>query len=334
MTASTFSADSLPSLKGKVYLVTGGNSGCGEATVIGLAAHGAKVYLAARSEEKANASIEKIRQQLPNADVHFLQLDLGSFASVIAAAERFRSTETALHGLINNAGIMGTPFAITKDGFEEQWQTNYMSHWLLTHHLLPMLQATAKAKNSKPGDVRIANLTSTGHQFYANKHGIDFDDLALKSMNGMNRYGQSKLANILHAKKLNELYGPQQQQQQQPGTTGEIWVTAVHPGYIMTNLNNKATSMSPFGSALALRAMNRFLLWIGVLTDDWAKGALSSLWAIASAEFERGDSGAYVVPYAKVGTPSEQARDVALAGRLWAWTEGELGRRGLLLARD
>lgn len=158
---------------------------------------------------------------------------------------------------------MGTPFAITKDGFEEQWQvriayisicpslyqnlsitnqailtahkkTNYMSHWLLTHHLLPMLQATAKAKNSKPGDVRIANLTSTGHQFYANKHGIDFDDLALKSMNGMNRYGQSKLANILHAKKLNELYGPQQQQQQQPGTTGEIWVTAVHPGYIMT----------------------------------------------------------------------------------------------------
>lgn len=91
--------------------------------------------------------------------------------------------------------------------------------------------------------------------------------------------------------------------------------------------------MSPFGSAFVLRAMNRFLLCVGVLTDDWAKGALSSLWAVASPGFARGDSGAYVVPYAKIGTPSAQARDGALAERLWGWTEGELGRRGLLLAR-
>jgi NAD(P)-dependent dehydrogenase (short-subunit alcohol dehydrogenase family) len=94
--------------------------------------------------------------------------------------------------------------------------------------LLPLLLRTAAA--SAPGDVRIVNVSSNGHQLFALKTGIEFEDLALECKNGMTRYGQSKLANVLHAKALNMRYGPQ-------GTTpqaGEIWVTSLHPGHIMT----------------------------------------------------------------------------------------------------
>ncbi|KAK6080580.1 short-chain dehydrogenase protein [Seiridium cupressi] len=271
MPSSNFSADSLPDLKGRVYLVTG-------------ARHGAKVYMAARSKGKATASIDGIRQCLPQADIHFLELDLGSFSSVVSAAAKIRRTEQALHGLVNNAGIMGTPFARTNDGFEEQWQ------------------------------------------LFAPKTGIVFDDLDLESENGMTRYGQSKLGNVLHAKSLNTRYGPKGANPQ----AGEVWVTSIHPGYIMTNLNNKATAMSPFGSTVALKAFNKVLLWVGALTDDQSKGALSSLYAIASPEFDRENSAAYLVPYAKIGTPSALARDTELADRLWTWTEEEMRKRGLL----
>ncbi|KAK6082972.1 short-chain dehydrogenase protein [Seiridium cupressi] len=295
-------------------------------TDVDMTRHGAKVYMAARSKGKATASIDGIRQCLPQADIHFLELDLGSFSSVVSAAAKIRRTEQALHGLVNNAGIMGTPFARTNDGFEEQWQekTNYLSHWLPTNHLLPLLLKTARA--SAPGDVRIADLSSSGHQLFAPKTGIVFDDLDLESENGMTRYGQSKLGNVLHAKSLNTRYGPKGANPQ----AGEVWVTSIHPGYIMTNLNNKATAMSPFGSTVALKAFNKVLLWVGALTDDQSKGALSSLYAIASPEFDRENSAAYLVPYAKIGTPSALARDTELADRLWTWTEEEMRKRGLL----
>lgn len=96
------------------------------------------------------------------------------------------------------------------------------------HHLLPLLESTAKA--SRPGDVRIVNVTSDGHAMFQVKGGIKFDDISLESENGMKRYGQSKLANILHAKELHRRFGP-------PGAgpqPGEIWVAAVHPGHIDT----------------------------------------------------------------------------------------------------
>jgi NAD(P)-dependent dehydrogenase (short-subunit alcohol dehydrogenase family) len=136
--------------------------------------------------------------------------------------------ETALHGLINNAGIMGVPFAMTSDGYESQFQTNYLSHWLLTHHLLPLLNSTAAS--STPGGVRIVNVTSDGHMRFPPKGGINLDDINLESEGSMVRYGQSKLANILHAKELHRSFGPKDGEQ----GSAEIWVAAVHPGHIDT----------------------------------------------------------------------------------------------------
>ncbi|KAF2195139.1 NAD(P)-binding protein [Zopfia rhizophila CBS 207.26] len=303
MPTSRFNPDSIPDLKGKVFLVTGGNNGIGKATVIGLANRGATVYMGARSEQKAIAAIQEINKDLPNADIHYLYLDLGNLASVVYAAQVIREKVTALHGLINNAGIMGVPYSITGDGYEIQFQTNYLSHWLLTYHLLPLLSSTATS--FPPGTVRIVNVTSDGHAKFAPKSGIDFQNITLESSSSMTRYGQSKLANILHIKQLQKLYGPDLN-----SPNPQIWFAAVHPGHIDTALNKQSTDLAP---AAILRPMTK-----------------SSLFAIASSDFERKDSGSYIVPYAKIGVPSENAMDERLTQRLWDWTSKEMEMRGLL----
>ncbi|EHK98692.1 putative Uncharacterized oxidoreductase [Glarea lozoyensis 74030] len=81
----------------------------------------------------------------PFAKIDLLEMDLMDLASVVAAAKHFLAIETALHGLVNNAGIMATPFKMTKDNYETQWQTNYLSHWVFTEHLLPLMRQTAKS---------------------------------------------------------------------------------------------------------------------------------------------------------------------------------------------
>ncbi|KNA98660.1 hypothetical protein FOXG_18444 [Fusarium oxysporum f. sp. lycopersici 4287] len=171
----TFHPDSLPDLTGRVYVVTGGNSGMqvysqsfcqqvlisnlfcrGLYTVSHLARHGAHVYMCSRSRDKGNKAIAEIQKDHPSTKIDLLQIDLMDLGSVVAAAKQFLSLSTSLHGLVNNAGIMATPFDITRDGHEAQWQTNYLSHWVLTEHLLPVMLETSKS--SPPG--RYASSTS------------------------------------------------------------------------------------------------------------------------------------------------------------------------------
>jgi NAD(P)-dependent dehydrogenase (short-subunit alcohol dehydrogenase family) len=122
---------------------------------------------------------------------------------------------------------MAVPFAMTPDGHESEWQTNYLAHWVLTKHLLPIMLATSKT--CPPGTVRIINITSSGH-FRAPKGGINFTDLTNKAGAAWSRYGQSKLANILHAKTLNKEYGPGSQVAK--SGEGEIWTASLHPGLV------------------------------------------------------------------------------------------------------
>lgn len=90
----------------------------------GLASHGAKVYMGARDELKALRSIQDIKTQVPNAQVHFLSVDLSSLHDIVSAAVKLRSVEPVLHGLVNNAGVMGVPFSLTADGYEVQFQVS------------------------------------------------------------------------------------------------------------------------------------------------------------------------------------------------------------------
>jgi NAD(P)-dependent dehydrogenase (short-subunit alcohol dehydrogenase family) len=96
-----------------------------------------------------------------SADIDLLQMDYINLTSVVLAAKRFLALEIALHGLVNNAGIIATPFQMTKDGHEAQWQTNYLAHWILIEHLLPLMLQTFRSL--PPNSVRIVNLSSSGH---------------------------------------------------------------------------------------------------------------------------------------------------------------------------
>jgi len=320
----TFRPDTLPDLKGKVYIVTGGNSGIGFYTVAHLSEHGAHVYLCSRSQEKGNAAIADIKKMYPLKDVNIdlLQMDLMDLASVVSAAKRFLSLETALHGLINNAGIMATPFEMTKDGHEAQWQTNYLSHWVLTELLLPLMLRTSTDKSLPPGSVRIVNLTSSGH-LGAPKGGINFDDPSLKEGGPWQRYGQSKLANILHARTLNKKYGPASASAL--NGEGEIWVSCVHPGLVETNLANTVTET---GSSL----MKVFPIarMVG-LTFTADKGSWSSLFGVASRDMKAEQSGMYFEVFKRLGEPwwqSGAAKDAKLAEKLDVWTKEIMSKEG------
>lgn len=270
-----------------------------------------------RSLEKGNAAIAEIKKEHPSVQIDLLQMDLMNLASIVEAAKHFLTLETALHGLVNNAGIMATPFEMTKDGHEAQWQTNYLSHWVLTEHLLPLMQHTAKTLPA--GSVRIVNLTSSGHMG-APKTGINFDDLALKDQGVWERYGQSKLANILHSNTLNDKYGPGSENKD-----GEIWITSVHPGLVETNLATTVDSgeKGMLNLLSALRCLR--LLW----SAD--KGSWNSLFCAAGQDMKAEQSGKYIELYHRFGEPwwqSGSSKDGELAKKLDEWTRETMSKDG------
>ncbi|KAI1334995.1 NAD(P)-binding protein [Xylariaceae sp. FL0016] len=306
----TFHPNTLPDLRGKVFIVTGGNSGIGYHIVAHLAEHGAHVYMCARSSEKGTTAIANIRKMHPSASIDLLQMDLKDLSSV-----------TALHGLVNNAGIMATPFGMTKDGHEAQWQTNYLAHWVLTQRLLPLMLQTAK--QLPPGSVRIVNLTSAGHMG-APRDGISFDDASMDNNSIWARYGQSKLANILHTRILHKTYGPGS-----PSASrgeGEIWVSSVHPGVVDMNLSSNMEQLGWFSMPGLITALKKTGLCYPA-----DKGAWTSLFCAASQDMESKQSGAYLEIHRRFGEPcwqSSAAKDEKLAERLEGWTTDVMRKKG------
>ncbi|RYO82324.1 hypothetical protein DL766_003119 [Monosporascus sp. MC13-8B] len=231
-----FNADrDVPDLSGRVVLVTGGNNGLGKESARKFAKHNAKVYMGARSEQKANEAIAEIKKTVPNADIVFLELNLASFDSIKKAVQQFVGENDRLDILMNNAGIMATPPGLTKDGYEIQFGTNHVGHALLTRLLTPLLEKTAAAANS---DVRVINLTSIGHEWFVPSSGLLLEDAKtdMDSLGPWGRYGHSKLANIYFTKGLAK-HHPQ------------IKSVAIHPGGVNTGLGDGVTSL---GSKLFL----------------------------------------------------------------------------------
>lgn len=276
-------------LSGKTVLITGANTGIGRTTAQALAAGGAHVFLACRSEEKTRPVIEAIRAETSNNKVEFLELDLGSLASVRNAASTFLARELPLHLLINNAGVAGQR-GITKDGFELHFGVNHLGHFELTRLLLDRLRASAPA--------RIVNVSSASH--YRAKGGIDFDRLrvATPSFSGLPEYSVSKLANVLFTRSLaKRLEG-----------TG-VTTYALHPGVVASDAWRR------------LPAPVSALMKLFMLSND--DGAQTSLHCAVSEEAAK-ESGLY---YDKCAPrrPSRWARDEQLAEELWqrseAWLE-------------
>ncbi|KAK5209601.1 hypothetical protein LTR99_007637 [Exophiala xenobiotica] len=342
-----------------------GNTGIGYWTVYHLARHGATVYMTSRSPEKGTQAIASIKSSLSAVDstvdphrdrdhdhdtphdtnpkIHLIVMDLMSLSSVVAGATHILKQCTSLHGIVNSAGIMATPLAMSQDGYESQFQTNYLSHWLLTYHLLPLLEstATAMARNSSSSSpsasapattVRIVNVSSTGHTATL-KEGITFADTSLSHKHTFRRYAQSKLANILHSKSLALRYYSQPSASASAsasvsdpeghtptGAGTGILSISLHPGNVDTQLNTSAwggSSLTPI-----LRCLGMYI------TPE--QGSYNSLWAVASPDVTADMSGQYFMPVGVPKPPSKLANNATLAKKLWDWTVEEMKGKGFI----
>lgn len=203
----SWSAADLPSFAGRTVIVTGANSGLGLVTARELARVGARTILACRNVEKGEAAVAGM-----TGDVQVRRLDLQDLASV----RDFADTIGVVDVLVNNAGIMAVPYAITRDGFESQIGTNHLGHFALTNLLLPKITD------------RVVTVSSVMHY----SGWVSLGDLNWKARpySAWLAYGQSKLANLLFTSEL---------QRRLAGAGSDVKAHAAHPGYSATNLQGK-----------------------------------------------------------------------------------------------
>lgn len=252
--------DLVGALPGLNILITGATSGIGIETARALYLTGANIYITARDIEKGNAVAAQLSSE-PARPVQVIQMSLDSFASIRKGVEDLLSHTSKLHVLINNAGIMATPYGKTEDGHELQFGTNHLGHFLLFQLLKPALLAGATAERPS----RVVSVASTGHR---NVDAIDFDNLdwSKKEYNRAGAYGYSKLANIYFASELTRRF-------QDQGLIG----LSLHPGSIATPLQRHMKG-TPFYEAV----MNDPAYQAQVKSVE--QGAATSVWAAVANE--------------------------------------------------
>lgn len=294
-------------LTGRVALVTGANSGIGYETTRVLADHGAHVIMACRDREKAARARDKLESQLSRSSLELLDLDLSDQTSVHAAAQRVIEHHARLDLLVNNAGVMGTPFRQTADGFQLQTATNHLGHFALTGLLLDRLVTTERS--------RIVTVSSHMHRLGRLRR----DDVATtKARNPWIVYSTSKLANLLFVAELSRRL-------EEGGF--RTMALAAHPGWTRSNLAGSGAALSKS------RVRGRLSRAVGTnLGQSAAGGALPVLCAATSSHVHNGQYigpggafGMYGPP--RVARPSRRARHPKLATLLWESSEELTGVR-------
>lgn len=157
-------------MKGRVCLVTGGSSGVGKATAMGIARLGATVIILCRSRERGERAVEEIKTSSGNENISLMLADLSAQESIRRFADDFKRSQSSLHVLSNNAGIMLFERQLTPDGIEKVFATDYLSHFLLTNLLLDLLKASAPSRI----------ITVAGNPRHVRRARIDFDDIQLE----------------------------------------------------------------------------------------------------------------------------------------------------------
>lgn len=299
-----WTASDIPPQHGRIAVVTG-TGGLGFEDALALARAGCETIIAGRNPRKGAEAIEKIRSQVPAAQIWFELLDLADLASVAGCGERLTRQLGRIDILINNAAVMVPPDRrVTADGFELQLGTNHLGHFALTGHLLPLLHRSEGA--------RVISVSSIA----APRGVIHFDDLnAEKGYVPMAAYAQSKLANLLFAFEL---------QRRSEANGWGVTSMAAHPGISRTDLIHNGAGPNSFPG--------RLRSWLPFLFQPAARGALPTLFAATSREVQPGgyygpDGWAGLRGYPTIAKIPPQALDRSIAARLWEESKALTGVR-------
>jgi NAD(P)-dependent dehydrogenase (short-subunit alcohol dehydrogenase family) len=283
-------------------LVTGASAGLGVETTRSLAAHGAWVTMAVRDLDKGAAAMDEVLASVPDAQLDLRELDLADLSSIRTFASSFLEDHPALDILIGNAGVMACPQGTTVDGFETQFGTNHLGHFLLIQLLTPALVAAKGA--------RVVLLSSAGHRF----SDVDLDDPGFERTpyDPWVSYGRSKTANVLCAVALDRRLAEH-----------GVRAFAVHPGGIHTELGRHLTKES-LAALLASRPPGHEIQWKTV-----PQGAATTVYAATSPDLD-GIGGRYLEdchlaeptddPMSSTGVHA-YALDPERAEALWALSE-------------
>jgi NAD(P)-dependent dehydrogenase (short-subunit alcohol dehydrogenase family) len=292
MTQTNWDASLIPDQTGRTVIVTGANSGIGLETARALAAKNAQVILACRNQSKGQAAAEKIRNDLPHADVRLLPLDLSSLNAIKTFSDQVKEEYSRLDLLINNAGVMIPPYEKTADGFELQMGTNHLGHFALTGQLIDMITATP--------DSRIVTVSSMAHK----GGNIDFSDLHWdqRKYKPWKAYGDSKIANLYFIFGLADRL---------KAMGSQVITAAAHPGWTATELQRNSGLASFFNPFFA---------------QNTAMGALPTLYAACGPDVESkdyfGPGGRFEIKgYPKQVRPNKRSQNKEIGDRLWKMSE-------------
>jgi NAD(P)-dependent dehydrogenase (short-subunit alcohol dehydrogenase family) len=282
-------------LSGKRILVTGASAGLGVETARALAAHGAQVVGAARDLKKAETATAEVRAQAANGGgLELIELDLANLASVRACADALVADGRSFDLVIANAGVMATPFGKTADGFETQFGTNHLGHFVFVNRIAGLM---------KPGS-RLVNLSSAGHRF----SDIDLEDPTFDHTpySEFVAYGRSKTANVLFAVEFDRRHKAR-----------GVRATAVHPGGIQTELGRY---MTPEVTEAMIASITKANEASGAPAFEWKtipQGAATSVWAGAVAKAD--DVGGHYCEDCHVAEIVEGGPDLTIRGGVRAY---------------
>jgi NAD(P)-dependent dehydrogenase (short-subunit alcohol dehydrogenase family) len=263
-------------LSGRRFVITGAASGLGRESARALAAHGASLTLLARNTDRADGAVAEVAAMVRGADLEPGVADLGDLGSIRTFAQSYLAGHDELDVLINNAGVMACPFGHTAEGFETQFGTNHLGHFLLTALLYPALRAGRQP--------RVVTLTSAGHS----RADVDLEDPNFErtGYTPWVAYGRAKTANALYARELARRAGP-----------SGLLSFSVHPGGIITDLGRHLTEDLINDMADFARRRSAATGEGGESRDIHFKtveaGAATQVWAATTSELA-GHNGAYL----------------------------------------
>mgnify|MGYP001271702904 CR=1 FL=1 len=282
-------------MHGKVCLVTGATNGIGEVTALELARMGATVVIIGRNEEKAKATISKIKSAVTNADVSYLIADLSLMAQVKRVADEFRAKYDRLDVLVNNAGARFDRYIPTAEGLEMTFALNHMSYFYLTQLLLDMLKVSGIPAQKS----RVVNVSSSAHQIGK----LNFDDLQSEQKYSPFRvYGQSKMMNIVFTNELSRRLVTQH---------ANVTANSLHPGAVRTGFGADDKS-----------ALNFIIGMLRPFFLSPEQGAQTSIYLASSPEVE-GVTGQYFAK-SKPKQAHKNAYTESAMTQLWIYSEDVL----------